>query len=47
MLSEVLFASVSSVALGAAELDAAHPRGRRADRAGACWSAWPNAGAGR
>jgi drug/metabolite transporter (DMT)-like permease len=44
MLSEVVFASVSSVALGAAELPGRTLAGGALILAAAAWSAWPRAG---
>ncbi|MEZ0309829.1 MAG: EamA family transporter, partial [Ramlibacter sp.] len=44
MLSEVVFASLSSVALGAAELTARTLVGGAFILAAAVWSAWPEAG---
>jgi drug/metabolite transporter (DMT)-like permease len=41
MLSEVVFASLSSVALGAAELNARTAAGGALILAAAAWSAWP------
>jgi drug/metabolite transporter (DMT)-like permease len=41
MLSEVVFASLSSVALGAAELNARTVVGGALIVAAAAWSAWP------